>query len=331
MNSAQTRAQYADKFRSLRVHSRRAGQPSPHKVCILLAVLDLLRADIVTENQILFDSSLLERYAAFFNAVKASGDLPNPHYPFFFLQGSLRDGSPSFWHLHAYPGREEVLRQIREVTTTSQVTENIAFASLDPALHKLLQDPDECDNLSAVLAEAWFDRSHTDLSALMKRSAEISRYERTLRTGSVVAKSTLPKYVRDPAFRRVVIRAYDFRCTATGIRIVTPAGEALVEAAHIHPFSEAADDDPRNGLALSRDMHWAMDRNLIAPGPDLKWHVSKDLDSRIPDFRDLCSLDGKPLLPPTETRFTPKLESLQWRMDRLRDLVWMAPVEGEEA
>lgn len=48
----------------------------------------------------------------------------------------------------------------------------------------------------------------------------------------------------------------------------------VVEAAHIHPFSEAGDDDPRNGLALTPDLHWAMDRHLIALGPDLCWHVS---------------------------------------------------------
>ena len=32
---------------------------------------------------------------------------------------------------------------------------------------------------------------------------------------------------------------------------------ALAPSAHIRPFSEAADDDPRNGLVLTSDMHWA--------------------------------------------------------------------------
>ena len=41
-----------------------------------------------------------------------------------------------------------------------------------------------------------------------------------------------------------------------------------MEAAHLHPFPEAGDDDPRNGIALTPDMHWAMDRHLIAPGPE---------------------------------------------------------------
>ncbi len=77
-------------------------------------------------------------------------------------------------------------------------------------------------------------------------------------------------------------------------------------------------------------MHWAMDRNLIAPGPDLKWHVSKVLDPRIPDFKRLCELKGQRLLLPAETRLTPKLESLEWRMERLRDPDWSATAEDAE-
>jgi putative restriction endonuclease len=92
----------------------------------------------------------------------------------------------------------------------------------------------------------------------------------------------------------------------------------MVEAAHIHPFCEAGDDDPRNGLALCPNMHWAMDRNLIAPGTDLKWHVSLALDSRIPDFAALVALEGMPVFLPREPRHAPKRESLEWRMERLR-------------
>lgn len=123
--------------------------------------------------------------------------------------------------------------------------------------------------------------------------------------------------MRDPAFRRVVTQVYDYRCAATGVRILLPTGEAMVEAAHIHPFSEAGDDDPRNGLALTPNMHWAMDKYLIAPGPDLCWHVSPSLDNRIPDFNQLTSLAGRQLILPKEPRFFPKRESLAWRLQRL--------------
>ena len=154
---------------------------------------------------------------------------------------------------------------------------------------------------------------------MVQRSAEVSRYERRLRTGlpPAAAEPAPPEYVRDPAFRRVVTQAYDYRCAATGLRILLPGGEAMVEAAHLHPFAEAGDDDPRNGIALTPDMHWAMDRHLIAPGPDLRWHVSARLDRRIPDLRALCDLEGRELLLPTEPRLYPKQDALAWRVEQL--------------
>jgi putative restriction endonuclease len=100
----------------------------------------------------------------------------------------------------------------------------------------------------------------------------------------------------------------------------------MVEAAHIHPFAVSGDDDPRNGLALTPDMHWAMDRNLIAPGPDLNWHVSRLLDDRLPDLQRLVTLQGRPLLLPSQRHMWPREEALAWRQDRLRDPDWRAPI-----
>ncbi len=42
------------------------------------------------------------------------------------------------------------------------------------------------------------------------------------------------------------------------------------------------------------------------------------LDERIPDFAPLIQLNGKGLIGPTERRFTPKRESLAFRMAHLR-------------
>jgi len=50
----------------------------------------------------------------------------------------------------------------------------------------------------------------------------------------------------------------------------------MVEAAHIHSFAEAGDDGPRNSSARTPDMHWAMDRQLIAPGPDRRRYPKRE-------------------------------------------------------
>ena len=215
-------------------------------------------------------------------------------------------------------GEAGVLDSLR-VTKLSDVINNVKYASLDAELFEAFENRENIEMLEESLARFWFFRGHTDFRLIVKLSGEISSYERRLREGKISGSQTKEgESIRRPAFRRVVTQVYDYRCAATGVRILLPSGEAMVEAAHIHPFSVAADDDPCNGLALTPNIHWAMDKFLIAPGPDLLWHVSRILDRRIPDFEILTRLDGMPLLLPKELRFTPKMESLVWRLERLR-------------
>ncbi|EKD97975.1 MAG: hypothetical protein ACD_23C00645G0002 [uncultured bacterium] len=312
-------AHYQDSIRRLNVNMR-AGRASPHKLCMLLAAFDMARAGLLADNRIFFGPALLARYHQFFNAVRWPGAHPNPYFPFFHLSGKLRGGAPSFWHLHPLPSREAVLAAMTTARSMMDITANIAWAELDAELFDLLQKPAALEALADTLSSYWLERGLQDLRQVASRAGEISRYEQRLRQAQPLAASeaTPPTYVRDPAFRRVVTDVYDYRCAATGVRILLSTGEAMVEAAHIHPFSETGDDDPRNGLALTPDMHWAMDRYLIAPGPDLRWHVSPLLDDRIADHSRLTSLAGRFILLPKEARFAPKREVLEWRLDRLR-------------
>ena len=48
---------------------------------------------------------------------------------------------------------------------------------------------------------------------------------------------------------------------------------SFIAAAHLIPFAESRNDHPTNGLALCKNHHWAMDRNLIAPCPNHHWQV----------------------------------------------------------
>ena len=129
---------------------------------------------------------------------------------------------------------------------------------------------------------------------------------------------------RTAAFRRLVLEAYDFRCAASRWRIVLPDYSVLVEAAHIVPFGESHDDRPQNGIALTPNFHWAMDKNIIAPGPDLKWHVSKALDDCIRENDPLLELEGRSVLLPKDKLFHPDAESLKWRLNQLLKPVWVA-------
>jgi putative restriction endonuclease len=70
--------------------------------------------------------------------------------------------------------------------------------------------------------------------------------------------------LRDAAFARIVRKAYDRTCAMTGLQLVNGGGRCEIEAAHIRPVENDGPDSPRNGLALSRTVHWLFDRGFLS-------------------------------------------------------------------
>jgi putative restriction endonuclease len=74
----------------------------------------------------------------------------------------------------------------------------------------------------------------------------------------------------------------------------------------------------RRRIALCKNQHWAMDRDILAPGPDLHWHVSKLIDPRRSNGeKEIAELAGKSLLLPKYPAFHPDEVGLRWRCERL--------------
>jgi putative restriction endonuclease len=298
---------YSKKFRTLKVN-RGGGHASPHQPCMLLAVVELFESGLVESNTIYFDDVLLTRYATYFNLVRTDQDHLNPWMPFFHLK------SDGFWTPAPLPGKEAALGAMSTAVKKSDITDNVAYVQLAEDLFKLLQNPVDRDVLRESLLLHWFPNHITKLAELIG----ITEYEKALRGGDAQKSlDGLITPVRSSAFRRLVIEAYDFRCAANGWRIILPDYSVLVEAAHIIPFSETADDRPQNGIALTPTFHTALDRNLIAPGPDMKWHVSRELDDRLPDNGPILEINGRGLILPKESAMQPDKEALAWRLERL--------------
>lgn len=84
-------------------------------------------------------------------------------------------------------------------------------------------------------------------------------------TGRTVHQLISERKVRDASFRyRVVEVAYKGTCAITGLRLTNGNGRAEADAAHIMPVERGGPDSTRNGIALSKTMHWAFDRGLIS-------------------------------------------------------------------
>lgn len=88
----------------------------------------------------------------------------------------------------------------------------------------------------------------------------------------------MSRILRDRAFRRNVLRAYDERCALTGLKLINGGGRAEAEAAHIRPVEASGPDAVQNGLALSSTIHWMFDRGLISLTDDLRILVSRQIN-----------------------------------------------------
>jgi putative restriction endonuclease len=121
---------------------------------------------------------------------------------------------------------------------------------------------------------------------------------------------TVSRIVRDRVFRKVVLRAYDQRCTISGLKLINGGGRAEVAAAHIRPVEENGPDIINNGVALSGTAHWMFDRGLISLADDLQILVSRQAND--PDaVRAFINQSGR-ALPPMRSSDRPHPHFLQW-------------------
>lgn len=121
------------------------------------------------------------------------------------------------------------------------------------------------------------------------------------------------RLVRDRAFRRVVLRAYDERCAISGLKLINGGGRAEVAAAHIRPVEANGPDIVSNGIALSGTAHWMFDRGLISLSDDLDILISRQVND--PDgVRAFINKDGRAIAPqkPIER---PHPHFLQWHRE----------------
>ena len=107
-----------------------------------------------------------------------------------------------------------------------------------------------------------------------------------------VVERILSRPLRDAGFRSAVLNAYDFTCAFTGLRILNGQGRAEVDAAHIRPVghNHGGPDSVRNGLALSKTVHWLFDRGVVAIGDD--YRILESPGRMPPKVKTLMNRDG---------------------------------------
>jgi len=289
---------------------------APHKPLVLLSVLDLLAEGTIQSNLIEFDDDLVDLFNIYWSIVDPPSQRANIAFPLWHLQ------SEGFWHLLPTPGYEQRVEEGRAINSLGLLQKGVFGARLDEELFEQMRNESQRELLRAVLIETYFEPAlGAKLAAQGVINQQAFRYGQEL-LQQVKAEKTIKEKgdsayevpARDQGFRRVVTRIYDHRCALCGIRMRTPEGHTVVDAAHIVPWSVSRNDDPRNGLALCRLCHWTFDEGLLGVNVQYTVQASPRLRAEQNLPAHLAALDGRGMITPADTDYWPAADSLQWHL-----------------
>lgn len=282
------------KLATLRI-DRARDNPAPHKPLLLLVILEMVEKGEITSRELSLSPDLAFRFSVFWSVVaRRRKQPPDVRLPFHHLESSgiwqplTADGQPS---------------------PDKNMTAMIRF---DEQFFDCLADFKFRDRGQRILIETepYFQpEERVALYSMLqiRPAASGIRENQELYNASVQAG-------RDARFRiEVVVVAYKHRCALTGYRMTTLTMESIVDAAHIHQFHNSRNNDPRNGMALSKNAHWQFDRGLWSVNDDHRVLVNRE------KFREegmtgqrLIDFEGRRISLPDDPQYWPEQDSLEW-------------------
>ena len=94
-------------------------------------------------------------------------------------------------------------------------------------------------------------------------------------------------------------------------------GMEIAQAAHIIPKKEHGSDDPRNGMSLSRSMHWALDRGIFTVSNQYEIVVNPKARDADHDKFPVLDMQGARIGLPEDEQFWPHPDALKWHKEEV--------------
>ncbi|MFH1215473.1 MAG: HNH endonuclease [Pseudomonadota bacterium] len=160
---------------------------------------------------------------------------------------------------------------------------------------------------SVLTEQAIINRDASKYSSILTTAEPIPAYN-----AGIDLDETIRKKVRDQGFRKAIVKLYEHRCALCGIRMRTPEGGTIVEAAHIVPWRESHNDKPQNGMALCRLCHWSFDEGLMGVGKEYEVLISPAVrqDNNFPGHME--TLSGRGIFRPQSNTYWPDQDNLEF-------------------
>jgi putative restriction endonuclease len=291
---------------------------APHKPFLLLSIMDLIAQGLIVQNFIEPSFELLDTFNTYWSNIMLAGSKTSMAYPFPRLK---TDG---FWHLVPNPGYQNQINI--NFSSMTKLREVCAGARMDDELFQLMFNPETREQLRVVLIKTYF-APEIQSKLVGQGQVNLAAYEYSKELLEVAEKkasfepdkgeSEQKKKVRDQGFRKAIITLYSHRCALCGIRMLTPEGHTIVDAAHVKPWKDSFDDRPTNGMALCKLCHWSFDKGLMSVGKKFEVLVSKRImvDQNYPGH--ILTLTDRPIFTPEKESFWPAQDNLHWHRNKI--------------
>ena len=291
---------------------------APHKPFLLLSIMDLIAQGSITENFIEPSFELVETFNTYWNSIMPLGSKSSMSYPFYHMR------SEAFWHLVPNKGCKD--QPGLTVSSMVKLRQIYTGAKMDDELFQLMCIPETREQLRAVLIETYFapeirlklmEQGHLNFAAYRYSEKLLKVAERKEVFEKPKEESDWQQRIRDQGFRRTIVDLYKHRCALCGIRMLTPEGHTIVDAAHVKPWSESFDDRPTNGMALCKLCHWSFDKGLMSVGKEYEVLVSKrvSIEQNYPGH--ILTLTDRNIFKPDEPKFWPAQDNFLWHRKNL--------------
>ncbi len=278
---------------NLRV-DRKNGNIAPHKPLLLLVLAELAEQGNLREPLLWLTGELVFRFLAFWTIVaERRSQRPEITLP--------------FYHLHS-DGCWEPLDENGKPTFERR---RAVAAQLDEGFLACLNDQRFRESMRRVLVARYFIDGGERAALYSLVGLPVPPDEIVKADTRLFAKSR--ERGREARFRLTVVPAYNYTCALTGYRLITMQSGSIVDAAHIHQFSDSRNNHPQNGIALCKNAHWLFDQGLWSLTDDYEVVIAVGrFDEAGPDGFLLRRSPGRQIELPADRNYWPDRSHLAW-------------------
>jgi len=165
------------------------------------------------------------------------------------------------------------------------------------------------NNCNLFISEQICEDSDNESNNLLENNEEIENLFNEPIIGETTSTITsISRINRDSNFRRGILSYYNSQCAITRIGL-TYGTLSNIEAAHIIAKGHGGGDNISNGIALSRDLHWAFDAGFFTITPEHRVLVHPQV---LNSNQFWHSINGQDIFVPSDIRARPNIDALMW-------------------